>query len=235
MPNIIVDVHIANALKEYMEYNDLTLRDVGKLCGVSSPAVMKWKGVGHSIRENAWARLFPLIRSRLPESMIGVDQSGREYYRSIVAENPMRCDCEFVPMFTVEQMLGFFPTLDTPKKYGTKIRAKNVPFVSKNAKKLFTDVFCMSIDEALSCPLLPAGARVFSSARLNDYDNSTMSLAMIDGRIEIVRCVHGDEFITFSRLQDGKKLIEGDASSLASRIKWIFPVLYYEVDTYQTA
>lgn len=232
MPNITVDSHILNAINSYMHDNRVNLKEFAALCGVSSPAAMKWRRKGNSIRETAWNRLFPLIRSRLSDNLIGVDEDGREYYIVQKEDPSKKCDCLFVPMFTEEEMEMFVPSLDTPEKYAASIGAQNVPFVPRAQNRLFSDIFCLCVGQGMANGVMPSGTRIFASSRLNDFMNSSCSVARIDGRIQIVTFSKDGESITFRRLADGGTLAVGTLRELSSHISWIFPVLYYEVGTY---
>lgn len=232
MPNIIIDSHIVNAIKRYVEETKISQKTLAELCGVTPPAVINWRNEGSSIRENVWARLFPLIRSRLSDNLIGVDEDGHEYYMNQKDAKIPKCECMFVPMFTEDEIESFVPSLDTPVKYAEAIGAQNVPFVPKTTNRLFSDMFCLCVGKSLSSRMMPEGTRVFASSRMNDFQKSSCSLARIDGKTEIVTHSKDGDETTFRRMSDDSVVVSGTLKQLSEHINWIFPVLYYEVVTY---
>ena len=227
-----VDENISNAIARYLKENNTTAKELCKICGISEPAMIKWRRPGKGILQKNWIVLFPIIKKYLPKERIYVDENGDEQYSSTLegtGGNPYfnpKFVPQMVPVFDLEQVSKFNTMVMTTEQYANNLNAPRIDYRPRVAG-CGSGVFAMFVNFESS--IIPNGALLFASSELRPKNNSIVLVNDNAGFTKLGRySVIADKYsIVFD---DGK--VGGSIEKIREKISSIFPVLYYEVVTF---
>lgn len=227
-----VDDNISMAIDKYIRENRTTAKDLCKKLDISEPAFVKWRRPGKGILPRNWIVLFPLIKKYLPKERIFIDENGNEQYSSTLEGTG--CNSYFqpkyipqlVPCVSTEQLLNFPNMVQTIEQYACGLGIERIEYRPRT-QGCGAGVFAFDVD--VENPFVPNGALLFSSTEVRPKNGSLVICLDTNnelrfGKYQIVADKYSIDFST--------ERVVGLVTKIHEKIKWIFPVLYYEVVTF---
>lgn len=231
---IISDSNIVNAISKYLKANNMNAYELAAKCGVSAASFCKWRRVGSGIRDQQWQVLFPLIKPYLPPCAVFKDDSGNDTYASTTQHvsqyyfNPKYVPI-IVPVLNESNIAGFNHGTESPMQYAHRMRiADNMEYHYYTEQMKRQDILCFRLWKDTDGFI--NGTNFFASPSLPQQEDG-LCLVYIDER---VRPLYVRNELGKLRFTDAAHniIFAGSPAELQGRLKWIFPVIYFSLQTY---
>ena len=230
-----IDSHIKNAIDQYVIDNHLSYDRMSELLKVSPATLTKWRRVGNGITKERWSSLLPLIKEYLPQDRFYIDDAGDEQYSSAASKassyffEPKYVPV-MVPVFFIEQLKEYDNTIDSITQFGESLEANVAEYRPKH--KGMSSVFAILTQDDSLAPVLPRNTKMFVSASEKpNAHNLVIALTCYGDVIVGSYNRNGDDFV-ITPFDRQFRQICGNIKDARKYVKWIFPVLYYEVVTF---
>lgn len=228
-----VDTNIINAIDQYVVDNGISYDRFASIMEISAASVTHWRKVGRGITKVRWQKLFPLIKQYLPQDRIYIDDAGEEQYSSNLVKSPHAIESKYIPVlvpsFSLEQLVGFDDAIDSITQYGVTINAAKVEYRPKHASA--KSVFAVQIQDDLTKPVLPKNSVLYASAAEKPNNGNLVIVSTNDSIVVGFFNRAGAEF-SIEPLDKSRPVLRASIKDFRQLIKWIFPVLHYEVVTF---
>ena len=229
-----VDTNIVNAIESYLAENKIDYMNFAELIGVSAASVTRWRKAGSGITKMRWQSVFNLIRKYLPNNCIYIDDAGREQYLSITSKpasqvyEPKNIPI-MVPTFSLEQLSEYDNLHESMTRFGTRIGAATSEYRPKLPDKSGVMIVLLT-DDSLA-PVLPRGTKLFVGTGERPEDGNLVIAKLASAGLIVGRYLRGDDDFQINGINN-ELMIFGAVKEARNSITWIFPVLYYEVETF---
>ena len=227
-----VDSNIAAAIEQYLLDTHSTAKELCKICGISEPAMIKWRRPGKGILPRNWMVLFPIIKKYLPKDRIFIDENGKEQYSSTLegtGGNPYfhpKYIPQMVPVFDIGQLSKFNTMVMTTEQYANNLNSSRIEYRPRT-QGCGSGVFAFTVN--FENPFIPKGALLFASSELRPKNGCIVLINDIDGKVSLGRySATGDIY----QIDFECSKLAGQIDKIRDNISSIFPVLYYEVTTF---
>lgn len=228
-----VDSNISSAIDRYLKDSNLTAKDLAATMGVSEPAMVKWRRPGNGISQRYWEVLFPKLKKYLPKDRIYIDERGVEHYSSMLEGTGgssyfvPKYMPQMVPVLTFGELESFNHIINTIEQYSIIINAHKIEYRPRK-KDCGSGVFASYVN--FCNDIIPAGALLFASTELRPKDQSIILFLSADGEMDLGRFELKNDRYVIQKARGGQT--DGYINNIADQIKWMYPVMYYEVVTF---
>lgn len=240
--SIKVDSHIAEAISKFINEQGMTQSRLAEKLGVTNASLTKWRRVGNGITSQKWLKLFPLIEKYLPKERFYTDDAGKRQYSSTVETasgyyfeskyTPM-----MVPLANPEQLEKLNTKIESVTQFGQRMSLPTVECRPKFRGQ--TEILAVSIEGNEYSPILPAGTTLFICTTLLPQNEGlvvakpTSGKSVFVGRFIWAKEGRGKPSVRLISVNGHDTLMTLAEDKVDESLSWIFPVVHYEVITYQ--
>ena len=228
-----VDTNIVNAIESYLAENKIGYVIFAEMIGVSAASVTNWRKVGSGISQMRWQSVFKLIRKHLPKDRIYIDDAGHEQYLSVASKTSSRVfEPQYIPImvptFSLEQLLEYDDLLESVTQFGKRLGVATSEYQPKHPDK--SGVMVVLLTDDTHAPVLPRGTKLFACTGERPEDRNLVIAKLVNAGLIVGRYFRGEDDFRITGISDDL-MIYGSVNDARNIITWIFPVLYYEVET----